>query len=141
MLTVADIMTRDPITVSPDTPLADVIGIMKSHHCRQLPVMDGDRLLGIITDRDVRLAVNSPLVLHERTEEVLLLHNVTAEDVMTPEPMVIRPDASARAAADLLRTYKFGSLPVIKDGQLVGIVTVSDVLNSFIHLLNQPPTE
>ncbi len=135
MLTVADIMTPRPITVSPSTALREVIGLMKSHGCRQLPVMEGERLVGIVTDRDVRLAMNSPLTLHERIEDETLLRSVTAGDCMTPDPMTIEASASAAAAADLMKTYKFGALPVLEQGKLVGIVTVSDLLASYIKLL------
>lgn len=136
MLTVADIMTPKPAVVRPDTPLRDVIGEMKLHGCRQLPVVDGEKLIGIITDRDIRLVMNSPLVLHERSEDLKLLKDTTAETVMTPDPMTIEASASAKLAAALLQTYKFGGLPVVDNGRLVGIVTVSDILNSYIYLLN-----
>ena len=135
MLTVADIMTPNPVTVSTHAPLQDVIGLMKEHACRQLPVMDGTRLAGIVTDRDVRLAMNSPLVLHERSTDDMLLHSVKAEDCMTPDPMTIAPGAPASEAADVMRKYKFGALPVVKDNLLVGIVAVSDIMTSFIKLL------
>ncbi|MBZ0276120.1 MAG: CBS domain-containing protein, partial [Anaerolineae bacterium] len=83
MLTVADIMTSNPITVERNTPLGEIIGLMKAHACRQLPVLDEGKLIGIITDRDVRLAMNSPLTLRERAQDQALLNNVTAEACMT----------------------------------------------------------
>ena len=137
MLTVADIMTKSPITVNGSMPLHALIGLMKEYSCRQLPVVEGDRLIGIVTDRDVRLAMNSPLVLRERTEDDALLHQVTAQVCMTPNPTTIATNTPARDAADLLRTYKFGALPVIGDGKLVGIVTVTDILASYINLLDR----
>jgi acetoin utilization protein AcuB len=136
MLTVADIMTLKPAVVRTDTALRDVIGEMKLHGCRQLPVVDGEKLVGIITDRDVRLVMNSPLVLHERSEDLKLLKETTAEAVMTPDPMTIAASAPAKLAAALLQTYKFGGLPVVDNGRLVGIVTVSDILSSYIFLLS-----
>ena len=66
MITVVDIMTPNPITVEPDTPLAEAVGLMKSHKCRHLLITEHDHLAGIITDRDIRLAMNSPMVLHDR---------------------------------------------------------------------------
>jgi acetoin utilization protein AcuB len=136
MLTVADIMTLKPAVVRANTVLGDVIGEMKLHGCRQLPVVDGEKLIGIITDRDVRLVMNSPLVLHERSEDLKLLKETTAETVMTPDPKTIEASAPAKLAATLLQTYKFGGLPVVDNGRLVGIVTVSDVLASYIFLLS-----
>jgi acetoin utilization protein AcuB len=135
MLKVSDIMTPDPVTVSPATTLGDVIGLMKSHLCRQLPVVEGERLVGIVTDRDLRLAMNSPLVLHDRTEDRALLTRTTAELCMTSGPMTIDADAPAIDAARLLNKYKFGALPVLRAGRLVGIITVSDIVASYIGLL------
>ena len=135
MITVADIMTTNPVTVTPDISLGEVIGLMKSNACRQLPVVEGEELVGIITDRDVRLAMNSPLVLRERADDAALLRNVTAGISMTPNPMTVTPDEPATQAAKLMRMYKFGALPVVKDGRLVGIVTVSNILGNYITVL------
>lgn len=135
MITVADVMTPEPITVRLDTPLQEVIGLMKSHACRQLLVVDPVHLVGIITDRDVRLAMNSPLVLHERADDLSLLKNVTAGVVMTADPMTVSSPDPATRAARLMRTYKFGALPVVDEGKLVGIVTVTDILGNYITVL------
>src|SRR4051812_10242117 len=137
MLKVSDIMTPNPVTVAPTTPLGEVIGLMKAHSCRQLPVLDGERLVGIITDRDLRLVMNSPLVLHDRADDRALLTNTTAELSMTTGPMTIDADTLAIEAARLLNKYKFGALPVLRDGRLVGIITVSDIVASYIALLEQ----
>jgi len=135
MLTVEDIMTASPLFVTPESSLGDVLRLMKENHCRQLTVMQDDKLTGIITDRDLRLAMNSPLVLHERVDDQRLLEHVPVSACMTPDPLVIDCSASAAKAADLMRVYKFGGLPVIKKGRVIGIVTVTDVLTSYINLL------
>ena len=132
MLTVRDIMTTDPCTVKPDAPLQDVITRMKITGCRQMPVLDNDgRLVGIVTDRDIRLAMNSPIVLHGRWQDEDLLAKVTAESCMTPNPICIEPDTPAYRAAEMLSAYKFGALPVVDAGQLMGIITVTDFLDRF----------
>jgi len=132
MLTVRDIMTTNPCTVKPDTSLQDVITRMKIAGCRQLPVLEEDgRLAGIVTDRDIRLAMNSPIVLHGRWQDEDLLVRVTAESCMTPNPICVEPDAPAYRAAEMLSAYKFGALPVIDAGRLVGIITVTDFLDRF----------
>ncbi len=131
MLTVNDLMTVLPHTVTPQTPLRNVIELMKSEGCRQLPVLNNGRLVGIITDRDVRLIMNSPIVLHGRWQDEELLDKVTAESCMTPDPMTISPDLPAYRAAGMLSIYKFGALPVVDDGVLVGIITVTDFLDYF----------
>lgn len=134
-LNVADVMTANPVTISPETPLETLISLMKERGCRQLPVLDDNRLVGIVTDRDIRLAMNSPLTLRDRIEDEMLLHSLKAADCMTPDPMTIDVHESAVLAADLLRTYKFGALPVLEQGRLVGIVTVSDILQAFINVV------
>lgn len=132
MLTVSDLMTVNPNSVTPDTPLRLVVDMMKAEGCRQLPVTDGEgRLLGIITDRDVRLAMNSPIVLRSRWQDEALLDTVTASSCMTPNPMKVSPDVPAYRAAEMLSAYKFGALPVVDSGILVGIITVTDFLNCF----------
>ncbi len=132
MLTVNDLMTVIPLTVAPDTTLRNVIGIMKSEGCRQLPVLDKGKLIGIISDRDVRLVMNSPIVLHGRWQDEELLDKMTAESCMTANPITVSPDTSARKAAEMLQTYKFGALPVVEDDTVVGIITVTDFLGYFI---------
>lgn len=134
-ITVADIMTANPITISGGTTLGDMIGLMKTHGFRHLLVVQDDQLVGIVTDRDVRLAMNSPLVQHERAANWHLLQSVTATDCMTPNPMTVAPDTPAASAADLINRYKFDALPVVEETQLVGIVTVSDILTSYIDML------
>ena len=136
MLTVEDLITVIPNTVTPQTTLRQVIDVMKTQSCRQLPVLENGRLVGIITDRDVRLVMNSPLVLHGRWQDEEILDHVTAESCMTPDPMTVTPDTPAYHAANMLSIYKFGALPVVDNSELVGIITVTDFLNYFA--LQQP---
>lgn len=136
MLTVESVMTADPCCVEPDTPMGEAVRMMKQTHCRQLPVCTAHgRLVGIITDRDIRLAMNSPFVMRERADDVALLENIPAEACMTPDPLTIEADAPVSLAAELLCEYKFGALPVMRDRELVGIVTVSDLLRSYAALV------
>jgi acetoin utilization protein AcuB len=131
--TVYDLMTEDPDTVGIEAPLREVLVRMKEDGCRQLPVLAQDgNLAGIITDRDVRLAMNSPLVLRERWQDENLLATVTAGSCMTADPVTVSSSAPAYRAAEIISTHKFGALPVVDDGTLVGIITVTDILNRFI---------
>ncbi|KAA3656063.1 MAG: CBS domain-containing protein [Chloroflexi bacterium] len=133
MLTVNDLMTVIPNTVTVDTPLRNLIGLMKSQGYRQLPVLDKGKLVGIVTDRDVRLVMNSPVVLHGRWQDEDLLDKVTAESCMTPNPITVAPTTPAFRAAEMLGTYKFGAMPVVDEGELVGIITVTDFLEHFVE--------
>lgn len=131
MLTVNDLMTQVPNTVTPATPLRNVLGLMKTGGYRQIPVLDNGKLVGIITDRDIRLVMNSPMVLHERTQDEEILNSVTVESCMTPNPISVTPDTPAYRAAEILSMYKFGALPVVDGDTLVGIITVTDYLRYF----------
>lgn len=138
MLTTNDLMTVDPQTAVATTSLRRMIEIMKQEGCRQLPVLDNGQLIGIVTDRDVRLAMNSPIVLHNRWQDEELLDTVTAEEIMTPNPITVTSDTPAYRVAEMLSTYKFGALPVVDDRVLVGIITVTDFLDYVA--VDQPET-
>ncbi len=129
MIFVKDLMTIDPDVVFPHSSLREVIATMNKCNCRQLPVVDDDELIGIITDRDVRLAVNSPIINNEPLQRLAILDEVTAAECMTTNPMSISPDAPLYEAAGLLANYKYGALLVVKEDKLVGIITVTDLLN------------
>lgn len=120
MLTVNEIMTTLPITIDPEMKVSEAAEIMSRESCQHLPVLDGQKLVGILSDRDIRLAKNSAL-----------FHSATTESCMTYSPITITADTSAEQAAELLALYKIGSLPVVENGNLVGIVTVNDFLKHF----------
>jgi acetoin utilization protein AcuB len=131
---VQDLMTPCPDTIQVGATLRAVLQRLKQDNCRQLPVLDDEqRLVGIITDRDVRLAMNSPLILRERWQDETLLDTVTAESCMTAEPVTVTPHTPAYQAAEMLATYKFGALPVVEGESLVGILSVTDVLKVFVR--------
>lgn len=137
MITVNDLMTVIPSSVAPNTPMRTVIGVMKTEGCRQLPVLDNGKLVGIITDRDVRLVMNSPVVLHGRWQDEELLDSVTAESCMTPNPITVAPNTPAYRAAEMLSIYKFGALPVLENETVVGIITVTDFLDYAAKMLTE----
>ncbi len=94
-----------------------------------LPVVEGEKLVGIVTDRDIRDAYPTSLMI-DRTEAIdRFADKVTVEAVMTHDVFVVRPDTALMTAVGLLRRHRIGSLPVIKDKSLVGIITRSDILD------------
>jgi acetoin utilization protein AcuB len=131
MLTVNDLMTAVPNTVTPETSLRNIIGVMKAGGYRQIPVLDRGKLVGIVTDRDVRLVMNSPLGIQSKPHHEQLLNTETVESIMTRDPVTVTPDTPAYHAAEMLSMYKFGALPVVDEGTLVGIITVTDFLDYF----------
>ncbi len=138
MITVKEIMTTNPRTVHPETSLAHAMKVMRNVGCRQLPVLECDQLVGIITERDIRLAVTTPTDDLEFTHHKELAGFEVGE-FMTTAPQTIVPTLTVADAADLLRRLKIGALPVVESRQLVGIVTVSDCLACLSDQLEEIP--
>jgi len=133
---VSDIMTRDPIKIHLDDTLRTAVQLMQRHTCRRLPVVDHNgALVGIITDRDTRLALHSPFVLHERWQEDTLLDTVTVRACMTVAPITIEPNADIEEAVSLMLEHRIGGLPVLRGESVVGIVTSTDVMAAFVQYL------
>jgi acetoin utilization protein AcuB len=134
-------MTTDVVTVTPDTSIGEAITLMRDGNFRQLPVVEEDRLVGIVTDRDLRQATDSPLVLREKWYDEFLLDEIKVKSCMTVNPVTVSPDMTVLNAVRLLRQFKFGGLPVIKGDTLVGIVTLIDVLDFLIERLEKEQGE
>jgi acetoin utilization protein AcuB len=134
---VQEIMTGDPATVSPQDSLRTAIFRLRQQGCRHLPVIEGDRLVGILSDRDIRRALNSPFVLHEHWQDEALIDHATVQSCMTPDPKTVGPQTPVVEAARLMRDYKIGGLPVVAGGMLVGIITETDMLDALIQLLEK----
>ncbi len=132
MLQVKDLMSDALEFVSPDAHLHDVLVTMNRAGYRHMPVVAGDKLVGIITDRDLRLAVNSPVAQAETdlTREAFL-DKVQVNECMTPDPQCVSSDTPAHEVADLLALNKFGAMPVVDDGKLVGMISYIDFLKHF----------
>ncbi len=137
MRLVADIMTPNPVTVTPRNAIRTAVNLMREGGFRRLPVVDRGRLVGIITDRDLRRAANSPFVVREQWYDNFILDHIEVGSCMTPDPLTIAPSASVVDAVRLMRDHKVGGLPVVTDGQLVGIVTETDLLDFLIELLER----
>ncbi len=127
MLQVKDLMSSTLEVVSPGAHLHDVLLKMNQAGYRHLPVVSDDKLVGIITDRDVRLAVNSPVV--DRDTDVnreSVLDKILVKDCMTPDPQSVSPNTAAHEVADLLCLNKFGAMPVVDNKKLVGMISYVD---------------
>mgnify|MGYP005848969313 CR=1 FL=1 len=136
-LTARDVMVTDVQVARPGDTLRDLLARLRQGRFRRLPVVDADgRLVGIVTDRDVRLAANSPYVMRERQEDERLLAGVQAAVIMTPDPITASPETPLHELARVMRTRKIGGLPIVDDDRrLVGIVTETDLLRKFEELL------
>ncbi|MGH7828820.1 MAG: CBS domain-containing protein [Candidatus Binatia bacterium] len=129
MITVAQWMTRQVLAVE----LYDSIGIarriMSKHRINQLPVLDADKLVGIVTDRDIRDAYPTSILIGHAKEIDKFADSYTVEVVMAFNVLTVRPETPLANAVKLLRRHRIGSLPVVKNRKLVGIITRSDVLD------------
>ncbi|MDR7480921.1 MAG: CBS domain-containing protein [Armatimonadota bacterium] len=132
---VRDCMTPDPTTVAPQTSLGDALRVMRRQRIRHLPVMERDRLVGIVTWTDLMRASPSPASGLAAWEIPELLAQAPVRDVMTEHPVTVAPDLPVEDAARLLRERKIGSLPVVDGDRLVGIVTESDLFDALVRLL------
>jgi acetoin utilization protein AcuB len=133
MLQVKDLMSDTLEVVSPDAHLHDVLTKMNQAGYRHLPVVNNDnKLVGIITDRDVRLALNSPVV--DRDTDVKresVLDEIQVKNCMTENPQRVCSQTSAHEVADLLSLNKFGAMPVVDNDKLVGMISYIDLLKHF----------
>lgn len=132
---VADIMSPNPVSVTPRNAIRTAINLMREGGYRRLPVIERGRLVGIITDRDLRRAANSPFVVREQWYDNFILDHIEVGSCMTPNPLTIEPTAPIAEAARLMRNHKIGGLPVVADGQLLGIITETDLLDFLIEIL------
>jgi len=132
---VRDCMTPHPTTIDPEATLEDALGFMRALRVRHLPVLSGATLVGILTWTDLMHAAPPTATPLNSPEFPALLARVHVKDTMVPEPITVAPDTPVEIAARILRERKIGSLPVIEDRMLVGIVTETDLFGALIHLL------
>ena len=137
MLSVAEIMTAQPYTLSPDDSLAKARELMAQHHIRHIPVVSGDGcLVGVVTQRDVLAAADSSVLpdqpAHQAEERYVALSSVMTSPVQT-----VDENASLRGTAMHMQKNKLGCLPVMRDERLVGIITDSDFVGVAINLMEQ----
>lgn len=129
-------MTPDVLTVTPTTTLGEALRITREHAIRHLPVLDGETLVGLVSDRDLRLA--APPVWASGTDYDELratFERKTVGEVMTAQPVIwTTEDTPIEEAASVLAHYKIGCLPVMRGDHLVGILTETDVMHAFVEL-------
>lgn len=138
MKTVRELMHTPVISVGPNDSLRHVVHLMNEHHIRHVPVVENGQLVGIVTDRDVRLHC---IFLEDRYESADSFNealDAPADGVMTRDVCVLRPDHTIDDAAALMISEKFGGAPVVEgDSKLVGIVTYIDLLSELRRLAHQ----
>jgi acetoin utilization protein AcuB len=126
---VSEYMTPDPLVVGTSEGVEHIAELIRVHKIRQVPVVDeSNRLVGIVTDRDIRSAIGydagNPLAL-------------VAEEIMSTELVTITPGAELHEAAELLHKHTFGALPVVVGDHLVGVISTRDLLRCLMELLDE----
>lgn len=128
-------MTANPFTVGPDNTLPEAMALMEQHRIRHLPVLEDGRVVGVLSQGDIDAAGPSRATTFSAGEVNYLLHKLKVARVMTRDPLTIAPDALLEEAALAMRDNKIEMLPVVDHGRLVGIITESAILDSFIDIL------
>lgn len=128
-MTVSNVMNTDVITVHPHDRIKVAVDHMNAAHVRHLPVVNGRRLVGIVSDRDIRLFGMSVDGAADGDFQFRIGTEVTVREVMQEEPVLIGPDADLREALDLMIEDRVGAIPVVDEGDhLLGIVSYVDML-------------
>ncbi|WP_035068490.1 CBS domain-containing protein [Nitratidesulfovibrio termitidis] len=129
-------MTQDVITVTPDTSMMKASKILKENRIRRLPVVDAEgRLIGIVSDRDIKEASPSKATTLDMHELYYLLSEIKVKDIMTRDPFTVRADDTVETVALNMIEKRIGGLPVVDDaGKLVGIISDSDVFKVLITI-------
>ena len=128
-------MSRDPVAVSPDDTLARALELTREHRVRHLPVLSGGEVAGIVSDRDIRLAMPSPLAVADADRAEFLARTRVAE-VMTRDVITAGPFDTVEDAAALLNRHRIGALPVVDaHGRLLGMLSETDVVRAFVEML------
>lgn len=128
-------MTSNPYTIAFNAPITEVIALMREKKLKRVPVVNGDRVVGMITQGDIQKVSPTKATTLSIFEINYLLSKTKVSDAMSKEVITISPDALLEEAAVLMRENKIGTLAVVKDNNLVGIITESDIFDAFIDLL------
>ena len=140
---VSELMNRALITVATEDSVEEAVNLLHRRGVRHLLVMKKSRLVGIISDRDIKRAMD-PRQTKKKLMGIgglyFLLEPTLVEEIMTPNPVTIGPDASVSHAAYIMVERRFGALPVVQNGETVGIVTETDLLRCFAeeHMQAEP---
>ncbi len=122
---VKEYMTKDPVFLTPNEDVKDAFNLLLENRIRQAPVLEEGELVGIVTDRDLRMAIIQNLKMNKLTVGL----------VMTKDPVTVTEDTKIVDAGKLISVGKFNAIPVIEEsGKLKGVITTTDILDYFISI-------
>lgn len=128
-------MTQNPYTVAVDAPISDAVALLKEKGLKRVPVMDGEKVVGILTQSDIQKVSPTKATSLSIFEINYLLSKLTVKDAMSKKIITIEVESLLEEAAVIMREQRIGTLPVVESGKLVGIITESDIFEAFIDLL------
>ncbi len=132
---ITQIMTRNVATVTPEQTMREVLNLFRSRQIRHVPVVEDLRLVGIVTDRDIKRATPSLLSGGGQDEYNRIIDETCVSQIMTRDPITVAPETPLKSALEIVIDRKVGALPVVSDGVLLGIVTDIDFLRAFLATL------
>src|SRR3989304_2912471 len=128
-------MSHPVIWITPDMPVHEALNLFNREHIRRAPVLKGEKMVGIVSDRDLINASPSPVTSLSVWELNYLLSKITISDVMTRKVLTVKEDTPLEEAARIMADNKIGGLPVMRDDHVVGIITETDLFKIFLELL------
>jgi len=135
MLLVENWMNPKVITVDADDSMLDATKLLKEHNIRHLPVLEQGKLVGVITDRDLKRAAPSDATALEAHELLYLIANIKVREIMTKNPITVPYNFTIEEAAELLLQARISGMPVVdKDGDVIGTITQTDLFKVLISL-------
>jgi len=133
-------MTRNLVTIDKDADILKVRNLFAKHDIYQLPVVQNGKLVGIITDRDIRENSPSPASTLSTHELNYLLSEIKVENIMTKKVVTVTPGTTIEAAAKLINEKRVNSLPVVVNDEPVGIITTCDLLDILLEFVGMDTT-
>ena len=128
-------MSKNVVSIDVSDSMRDAMKLLKEHGIRMLPVMKKGKLVGIVTDRDLKKASASDATSLEGHELLYLLEKIEVKDIMTKDPITVPPDYTAEETAQVLLENKISGAPVVDDnGQVAGVITQTDLFRVLISL-------
>jgi acetoin utilization protein AcuB len=128
-------MSKPAITIDQHSSMQEAMKLMKTHRISMLPVMDKKRLVGVVTDRDLKKASPSGATTLEVHELLYLLSTIEIKDIMSPKPISVPPDFTIEETAEVLLVNKISGVPVVDtDGYVIGVITHTDLFKVIISL-------
>ena len=134
---VKDWMGTPAVSIGPRESLADAHRLMTDHSIRRLPVMEGNKLVGIVTLTDVLEAEPSDATSLSVFEVSYLLGRLEVRKIMSADPITVSPETKLTEAAALMLKHKLGGFPVMEGVKLVGVITESDIFRAFVQLMDE----